>query len=157
MSFRNGSVEEGAKGSPCCCSLLLGIFFLAEQNKAVAQLAQVTVPGQAWRCSSDSRRKQDRSIWLRAISKSMVNRHCVSLLSCFRRHRLVAWTMASQPFSVSKLQLSRVEIACHVEAVCLLLSTEGLEPTRCDCRCEPCWQSKTRSCCCEWERRRGIG
>ena len=44
-----------------------------------------------------SRGKQDWSIWLKALSKSMVKRHRLSSMSCFRNQRLVVWTMASQP------------------------------------------------------------
>ena len=72
----------------------------AEKDKTVIRTAQVAISVQATRWIS--RKKQDRSIWFKAFTKSTIGRHRLSSWSCFRSQRLMVWTMtmASQPFSV---------------------------------------------------------
>ena len=65
-----------------------------------------------------SRRKQGLSIWLKAFSNSMVERHRFPSLSRFCCHRRMLWTMASQFVFDSELQLRRSEVTCHAFGNC---------------------------------------
>ena len=62
-------------------------FLCAEQDEAVVRAAQVAVPGQPGRGSSNSHRKQGMSIWLNAFSRSTVRRQRSSSWSWQRGHR----------------------------------------------------------------------
>ena len=77
----------------------------AKQNKAVVRMAQVTISGQS-ASRRFSRRKQDLSVWLKALSKSRV--------WCFGSHRRMVWTTASQRFFGPAPMLRRSEAKCHV-------------------------------------------
>ena len=61
---------------------------------------------------SRSSRRKDLSIYWKALSSSMVKEHRPSLL-CFWSHRLMGWTMASQPFVVSNPALGRATQSYH--------------------------------------------
>ena len=99
--FRSGSIKAKGEEQWAFWAALLHTPFArdrlrAKKDKTVIRVAMVAISGQALRHSSDFSKK---TMWLKALSKSMV-RHRISSLSCFRNQRLVVWTTASRPFLV---------------------------------------------------------
>ena len=108
------TAKNSGTGSPCCTPLVLGIL-CGTKLLSVFRVARSTVPCQVGGYSSDfPKKKQERSIWLKAFSRAMVNKHCFSSLSCFWSHRLMAWTLASQPCFGPKPWLCRSEVSGRV-------------------------------------------